>query len=179
MTFISSFFKKSLSILIFFLVFTLLFTNWADLCSFEVDTHSIGSVNRSSVTFTHTSGSTSRNNNESYIYHNYSSLVSVMKLLNQTYPDIFELYTAQAEFGLPDCQDGYKIWYVRITNENRGFNKPEILFIGGHHGNEPISIETPYYLMEYLVKNYETNSTIRSLIDTREIYIMPVINPWG
>lgn len=116
---------------------------------------------------------------ESYSYHNYSELVDDLKNLNTTYPGLIELYNAQNKYGLPDCKNGYKIWFVRITNESLSFNKPEVFFVGGHHGNEPISIEAPYYLIEFLLKNYESNDFIRYLLDHREIYVMPVVNPWG
>jgi len=130
--------------------------------------------------FVHTIfGRSSENSNTNYTYHNYSTLVTDLEYLSDTYPNLIELTTAQDQFGLADCSGGYKIWIIRITNESSGFNKPEIFFVGGHHGNEPISIEAPYYLIEYLLENYNNNSYIRSLIDNREIYIMPVINPWG
>jgi hypothetical protein len=138
----------------------------------------------SSITIFHVPGSELEISNpyinrSSYTYHNYTSLVQDLESLNTTYPEIFELSTAQSEFGLPDCKDGYKIWIIRITNEALGLNKPEVLFIGGHHGNEDISIETPYYFAEWLVTSYDNDEHVRYLIDHREIYIMPVINPYG
>jgi hypothetical protein len=116
---------------------------------------------------------------EGYSYHNYSTLVSDLQKLNTNYSHLMELYTTQELYGLPDCTGGYKIWVVRITTENLGLDKPEVLFLGGHHGNEAISIEAPYYLIEYMVQNYATNASIRYLIDQREIYVIPVLNPWG
>lgn len=115
----------------------------------------------------------------SYFYHNYSTLESDLEKLDNEYPSLIEIDTAQDLYGLPDCTGGYKIWIVRITNENLGFNKPEVLFIGGHHGDEPISVEAPYYLIEFLVQNYASNPFIRHLVDHREIYVIPVVNPWG
>lgn len=121
----------------------------------------------------------SHNSRSAYTYHNYTTLVADLNQLNATYPNLLELFTTQEQYGLPDCRDGYKVWVARITNEELGFNKPEVLFIGGHHGNEDISIEAPYYLIEFLLENYASNETIRYLLDHREIYVMPVINPWG
>ena len=74
-------------------------------------------------------------------YHNYSYLVNWLQTLNTTYPNLVEISTAQTLFGLPDCRDGYKIWIVRLTNESITSTKPELLYIGGHHGNEDVSIE--------------------------------------
>ena len=119
----------------------------------------------------------------SYQYHtSYESLVADMQNLNNNYPDIFELYTAQDAFGLPDVTSGlerYKTWIIRITNESTGFNKPEVLFIGGHHGDEPVSVEAAYYLAEWLAEHYDDDPFVHYLVDHREIYIMPVVNPYG
>ena len=117
-----------------------------------------------------------------YTYHNYTTLVSDMQALNSTYPNTFELYTAQALFGLPNVSYGsenYKTWIIRITNESTGFNKPEVLFIGGHHGDETVSVEAAYYYAELLCTKYATDPWIKYLVDNREIYIMPCINPYG
>ena len=128
--------------------------------------------------------------NSLYVYHtnypgttgDYEWLVSDMQNLNSTYPHIFELFTAQSAFGLPNVTKGnevYKTWIIRITNESTGFNKPEVLFIGGHHGDEKIGVEVAYYLAEWLVTNYQNDSWIRYLVDNREIYIIPLANPYG
>ena len=119
------------------------------------------------------------NSRSSYTYHNYTSLVDNLKNLNSTYPDLMDINTTQELYTLPDCKDGYKIWVVKITNEKLRSNKPEVLFIGGHHGDEDISIETPFYLIEFLLTNYKSNNFVRYLIDHREIYIIPALNPWG
>ncbi|MCK5559913.1 MAG: hypothetical protein KAJ51_04945, partial [Thermoplasmata archaeon] len=148
----------------------------------EINTALNNPISTSVGEFTHINSQNSgglRSSREDYSYHNYSTLVSGLQQLNTTYPDLLEVFTTQDLFGLPDCVGGYKIWLARITNEKLGYNKPEVLFIGGHHGNEDISIETPYYLIEFLLENYDSNPYIRYLIDHREIYVMPVLNPWG
>ncbi|HEC76084.1 MAG TPA: DUF2817 domain-containing protein, partial [Thermoplasmatales archaeon] len=112
----------------------------------------------------------------------YAWLVSDMQNLNSSYPEIFELYTAQDKFGLPDVVHGsevYKTWIIRITNESTGFNKPEVLFIGCHHGDEKVSVEVAYYLAEWLVEHYYTDEWIKYMVDHREIYIIPLANPYG
>jgi hypothetical protein len=124
-----------------------------------------------------------------YTYHvtgystgDYSGLVTDMQTLNTTYPHICEIFTAQDAFGLPDVVAGserYKILIMRITNESTGFDKPEVLFIGGHHGDEKASIEAAYYTAEWLLTNYDADAWIRYLVDHREVYIMPVVNPYG
>ena len=52
---------------------------------------------------------------DSYQYHtSYESLVADMQNLNNNYPDIFELYTAQDAFGLPDVTSGLELSLIHI-----------------------------------------------------------------
>jgi len=64
-------------------------------------------------------------------------------------------------------------------------NAPAVVITGGVHAREWIAIEFVYLLAEYLILNY-TNApqnryqrTIRRLINTRRIYIVPMLNPDG
>jgi hypothetical protein len=114
-----------------------------------------------------------------YLYHDYDELVSELERMNTEYPDLFEYYSAQERYGLDDVEGGYKVWIARVTNEALGDNKPEAAFVGGHHGNEKPGIETAIYLMDWLLTNYGEDERITYWVDNREIYVMPVINPYG
>ena len=64
-------------------------------------------------------------------------------------------------------------------------NAPAVVFTGGVHAREWIAAEFVYLLAEYLIVNY-TNApqndyqrTIRRLVNTRRICIMPMLNPDG
>ncbi|UCH90138.1 MAG: succinylglutamate desuccinylase/aspartoacylase family protein, partial [Thermoplasmata archaeon] len=124
-------------------------------------------------------GDNSGSRASNFEYHNYSQLTEALKELNLDYPNLMELYNAQDLYGLPDCRDGYKIWIVRLTNESDSKLKPEVLYLGGHHGDEAISIEVPFYFIYYLLENYNNDPNIKYIIDNRELYIVPVLNPYG
>jgi len=106
-------------------------------------------------------------------------LMEDMEDLESGHPNIVELTTAQEEFGLPTTTNGNSIPILRITNESRTGEKPGVLFLGGHHGDEVLSVEIPYYLAEFLVENYQSGLWIDRLIDERELVFMPVVNPDG
>jgi hypothetical protein len=64
-------------------------------------------------------------------------------------------------------------------------NAPAVVITGGIHAREWIASEFVYLLAEYLIVNY-TNApvnrfqrTIRSLVNSRRIYIIPMLNPDG
>jgi hypothetical protein len=115
----------------------------------------------------------------SYTYHNYTQMVEALHDLNSNYSGLMDLDSAQDLFGVPDCRDGYKIWIVRITNESITRSKPEVLYVGGYHGDEDISIEVPFYFISWLLESYDSDPKVRYIIDNRDLYIIPVLNPYG
>ncbi len=115
-----------------------------------------------------------------YYYHEtYDELLADMISLNDTYPEIIDLFSLNKQYDIPNITGNYEIWAIRLANESTGFEKPELLFIGTHHGNEGVSTETAYWLAWWLAKNYSLNNWIKYLIDHREIYIIPLLNPAG
>jgi hypothetical protein len=64
-------------------------------------------------------------------------------------------------------------------------NAPAVVFTGGIHAREWIAPEITYLIAEYLIKHYSTapqghyQTTIRNLVDSRRIYIIPMLNPDG
>jgi carboxypeptidase T len=53
------------------------------------------------------------------------------------------------------------------------------VFMGNHHAREHVSAEIPLMLLEFLLSNYGKDAQITALIDTREIFIIPMVNPDG
>lgn len=117
---------------------------------------------------------------EGFGYFDYEAMNGTLDRLNMEYPGLVDVTTAQESYGLPDCRDGYKVHIVRITNEaTLTPQRPEVLFLGGIHGDEPVSVSAAVYLAKFLVEGYEGDEYLRFLLDNREIYIMPCLNPYG
>ena len=68
----------------------------------------------------------------------YSELVNWYKELESQYPNYIEVFKANELYGTGTVEGGYDCYYVRITNESLGFHKPEVLFLGGPHGDETV-----------------------------------------
>jgi hypothetical protein len=58
-------------------------------------------------------------------------------------------------------------------------NEPEFRIIGNHHGNEYMSVEMPLLMLQYLTDNYGSNSQVTHLVNDRETWIIPMMNPDG
>jgi len=56
---------------------------------------------------------------------------------------------------------------------------PQILMTGGIHGREWISVEIPYLIAEYLIKNYNQDADVTALLNGTQIWVIPMLNPDG
>ncbi|MDI6839335.1 MAG: M14 family zinc carboxypeptidase [bacterium] len=107
-------------------------------------------------------------------YHTYEQVVQEMIEVATNYPHIATLdtigYSVQNRLIL-----GMKISDNPIAHEN----EPGIRFTGCHHGDEHIATEIVLYMIHYLTDNYSTSPHIKELVDSREIWFIPMVNPDG
>jgi hypothetical protein len=107
-------------------------------------------------------------------FHSYSQMATELQTIATTYPEIARLYD------LGQSVQGRVLWGLKITdNPDDEENEPEVRICGLHHGNEYMSAELPLNLALLLVQNYSSDPTIAELVDTREIWIIPMVNPDG
>lgn len=108
-------------------------------------------------------------------FHNYKELMQVMTQLSQANPNLVRL----EEIG--KSLEGRSIVNIRMSADvSRSAQKPGIVFMGTHHAREHISTEMPLLLALFLVDQYNKNHPqIRRYLETREINIIPMVNPDG
>ena len=108
-------------------------------------------------------------------YHSYEEVLFLMDSLANAYPDICKLDTIGVSQEL-----GLVIQAMKIS-DNPGIeeDEPAILLDGLHHANEPVSMETCLAVLEHLLINYGTDTTITNWVDSIEIWIVPILNPDG
>lgn len=112
---------------------------------------------------------------EDSAYHNYKELTDALNKIAKENPDIARLSS------IAKTQEGRDIWALRLTaNFNTADSKPAAIFMGGHHAREHLSVEMPLMLAQYLINQYHNgNERIVNLINSRDIHIIPVVNPDG
>lgn len=75
--------------------------------------------------------------------------------------------------------EGREIFGLRITGPGGAGSKPGFLMHGCQHAREWISVMTPMYLAERLLRDYDADSTVRNAVDRVEFYLIPIVNPDG
>jgi len=106
-------------------------------------------------------------------YHDYQTTSQMLSDFNKEYPNLVYLFT------IGKSVLGRDIWCIRVTNENSKSNKYTCLIDGAMHGYEWEGGEACLYLVEYLLINFGKNNTISNILNTTEVYIVPMLNPDG
>lgn len=97
--------------------------------------------------------------------------------LNQTSLDHSNI-TRLIEIG--SSYENRTLWAVKITdNPDADEGEPKVLYIGAHHARESITVSVALYWIRYLTDNYGNDSIVTSLVDSRELWVVPVLNPDG
>ncbi|MGE3759344.1 MAG: M14 family zinc carboxypeptidase, partial [Pseudobdellovibrionaceae bacterium] len=109
------------------------------------------------------------------IYHDYDELTQEIQALVQANPNFVKLTS------IGKSLEGRDIWNVQISTDLETANqKPGIVFMGGHHAREHLSVEIPLKLINYMITEFNAgNEKIVSLVKSRDINIIPVVNPDG
>ncbi len=107
-------------------------------------------------------------------YHTYDQTYAVLDSFVLNYPALCHLDT------IGSSVQGRAIWAMRVTdNPTIEENEPEIRLAGNIHGDEQIGTENTLYFLRYLLTNYGSNSAVQNLVNNREIWILPILNPDG
>jgi hypothetical protein len=107
-------------------------------------------------------------------YHNYAEMTAE---INQAVADHPALLRKQV---IGSSYQGRQIVALKISdNVATDENEPEVLFTHHQHAREHLTVEMALYLLHLFTDSYATDSQIRGLVDSREIWIVPDMNPDG
>lgn len=115
------------------------------------------------------------------VYHSYDSLTSELESYADTFgnsqienPDLCRLVS------LGTSVQGRHLWALKITDKpDKEEFEPEFKYIATMHGDEPVGTELCLYFIDMLLTEYETDARIRELVDSTELWIVPLMNPDG
>ncbi len=85
-----------------------------------------------------------------------------------------------AKVSIGSTIEGRSLWMVKISdNVGTDENEPEVLLEAMHHAREALSMEATVVFMDWLVTNYGTDPEATLIVDERELYFVPCMNPDG
>jgi len=107
----------------------------------------------------------------------YNEMLQSLDSMNILYPNLISKRQVIDTFLTVEGRPIY--WYKISDNPGTKENEPEILYTALHHAREPVSMMQMVYYMWYLLENYGKNDQITYLVNNREMYFIPCVNPDG
>ncbi|MFN4286261.1 MAG: M14 family zinc carboxypeptidase [Lacibacter sp.] len=116
-------------------------------------------------------------------YYTLAEVYTQINNLRTNYPNLVRIDTIGWTFGgnRTGAATPRPIWVVKIS-DNVNVDEPaeaESLITGLTHAREGMSMMNIIFFMQYLTENYATNPRIKELVDNRQMYFIPVVNPDG
>jgi carboxypeptidase T len=108
-------------------------------------------------------------------YHNYAEMRAAIEQTAAAYPDIVRVSTVGHSLERRD------VLAVKISDEPDTDDpaEPAVLFMALHHAREHLTLEMALEVIRLFTEGYGRDPALTNLVNTREIWVLPNINPDG
>ena len=106
-------------------------------------------------------------------YKTWTEVNDKIALLANSAPDIASTFIAGTS------HEGRSIHGITITGPGDTTNRPSVLFNGCQHAREWIAVMVPVFVAEQLIAGWDDDPEIRSLLESTQVIIVPIVNPDG
>jgi len=107
-------------------------------------------------------------------YHNYTQMTSFLDSIHTIYPAITK------KISIGKSVQNRDLWAFLITdNPDSNENEAEVRLAANIHGDETVGRELCLAMIDSLTKVYDSVPAIANLVNSREIWFMPSLNPDG
>lgn len=107
-------------------------------------------------------------------YHTYGEVGAEVAAVAAAHPGIVQ------RFSIGKSYYGRELWAAKISdNVAIDEDEPEVLFDGGIHADEHMGVEMTLKILHWLADGYGPNPRITSIVDSREVWIIFMVNPDG
>ena len=119
-------------------------------------------------------------------YHTVDAQMQHLRDVAAAYPALTTLVDYGDSWRKTKGLSGYDLLAICITKLNAGdcarsttAPKPRSVVVSAIHARELATAEISWNWIDYLTAGYGTDATITSLLDTTEVWVIPVLNPDG
>ncbi len=107
-------------------------------------------------------------------YHSYTEVAAETAAVAAAHPDLVQ------RFSIGQSYQGRELWAMKISdNVATDESEPEVLFDGTTHADEHMGVEMTLKIMHWLVDGYGTDARITKIVNSREIWLVFLVNPDG
>jgi len=114
-------------------------------------------------------------------YYTLAEAYAILDSLHEKYPHILTERMILPNDDFDDMTwEGNHVYALKLSdNVETDEDEPEVLFTGLHHAREPISVNICVEGIRMFCEEYGSDPLITHLVDNREIWIVPIVNPDG
>jgi len=107
-------------------------------------------------------------------YHTYAEMSSETATATTDYSSIV------TRMSLGKSYEGRELWALKVSdNVATDEAEPEAIFTCNQHAREHLTVEMCLYLLRELTSKYSSDPRVKAVVDSREIWIVPMVNPDG
>lgn len=107
-------------------------------------------------------------------YHTYAETTAELRRAATDHPDLAKLSSVGRSF------EGRELNLLKISdNVSADEDEPEVLLTCNQHAREHLTTEMCLHVGSRFTDRYAADPAIKELVDTREIYLIPNVNPDG
>ncbi|MDM8560729.1 M14 family metallopeptidase [Thiotrichales bacterium HSG14] len=108
-------------------------------------------------------------------FRTFDEIEQTLERFSETFPNIV------AKFSIGKSYEGRDIWAICISDNPNIYepNEPTVWFDALHHAREAMSGESLLLFASFLVNHYAIDLTVTRLINSRNILLIPCVNPDG
>ncbi len=106
-------------------------------------------------------------------FHDHKEMLAALDQLAAKYPAI------ATRINIGKSLEGREMAGIRLSSNEDEDKLPAVVLLGCHHAREHLSVELPLLMAEHLAGQYGKDARITKLLDTREVWIVPMVNPDG
>ncbi|MEL6943221.1 MAG: M14 family zinc carboxypeptidase, partial [Bacteroidota bacterium] len=110
-------------------------------------------------------------------FYTYSEVLAQLDEMKTLFPNLIT-----DKFSIGTSIEGRTIWAVKISDNpdtDESASEAAVYYDALTHAREPASMATTINFMFHLLENYGSDSEATYLINNREIFVVPVVNPDG
>lgn len=105
----------------------------------------------------------------------WEEAIAKLDSMRQQYPTL-----VSAKWSIGSSYENRSMWTIRVTkNPDAPTGRPEIWLNGVTHAREPMGMMNLFYYIYWLLENYNIDPVATYILNNREIYFTPFINPDG
>ena len=76
--------------------------------------------------------------------------------------------------------EGRPMWAIKVSdNPNVDESEPRVLYTSAIHAREVITPKVVFNFLDYLTANYGTDTAVANIVNNRELWFIPCVNPDG